>query len=227
MTDRPLDAGRMRDIHRALLSLYPEAYSGLLQPKAGHPLDVLIATILSQATNDTLSSRAFEALKQAFPSWEDVLAADPVDVEKPLAAGGLQREKTKKIRATLARIKEDFGKITLDPLLDWTAEKSYDYLLSLPGVGPKTAACVLGFGLGKPAYPVDTHVLRISRRLGLVPQKTNAEKTQKALMTVTPPEIQMPLHVLMIRHGRDTCFSRKPRCEECPLKVSCLYTSES
>ncbi len=103
------------------------------------------------------------------------------------------------------------------------AEKSYDYLLTLPGVGPKTAACVLGFGLGKPAFPVDTHVLRISRRLGLVPEKTNAEKTQKVLQSTTPPEIQMPLHVMMIRHGRNTCFSRKPRCEECPLKDSCLH----
>lgn len=216
------DSARIIEIHAALQSLYPDAQSTLLEPSRGRPMDALIATILSQATNDTLSSRAFDALKKAFPSWEDVLAAESVDVEKPLSAGGLQREKTKKIRKTLAKIRKDFGRITLDPLFDWPPEKSYDYLVSLPGVGPKTAACVIGFGLGKPAFPVDTHVLRISRRLGLVPLKASAEKAQKALSALVPSEIQMPLHVMMIRHGRDMCFSRNPRCAECPLKGSCI-----
>jgi endonuclease-3 len=200
--DKGCDSTRVREIYEALRSIYPDAYSSLLEPNRGNPLDVLVATILSQATNDTLSGRAFDALKKAFPTWEDVLAADPLEVEKPLAAGGLQREKTKKIRETLTRIKADFGSITLDALSAWPAEKTFDYLVSLPGVGPKTAACVIGFGLGKPAFPVDTHVQRISKRLGLVPLKSPAEKTQKTLSAVVPPEIQMPLHVLMIRHGR-------------------------
>jgi len=221
VTSDHLDAERMRKVHDALQALYPGVYSGLLEPRRGSPLDVLIATILSQATNDTLSARAFDALKGAFPTWEAVLDADPADVEEHLAAGGLQREKTRAIQAALARIREDFGRITLGPLLDWPPERAYDYLTSLPGVGPKTAACVIGFGLGKPAFPVDTHVLRISRRLGLVPQKSGAGKTQEFLEAATPPELKMPLHVMMIRHGRQVCFPRNPRCQECPLRDAC------
>jgi len=219
--DAAPDANLIGDIYETLSSMYPGTYSGLLEPRRGQALDVLIATILSQATNDTLSSRAFDALKETFPTWEEVLAADPADVERPLAAGGLQKEKTKKIQATLARLKADFGRITLLPLNDWSAERSFQYLSSLPGVGPKTAACVLGFGLCKPAFPVDTHVLRISKRLGLVPLKVSAAKAQKILSAAVPAKMQMPLHVMMIRHGRTICHARKPRCETCPLRKVC------
>lgn len=211
----------MRAIHDALLSFYPETRSMLLESSRGSPLNVLVATILSQSTNDILSSRAFAALRQAFPDWNSVLAADPMEVERVLAIGGLQREKTKKIRATLSRIREDFGRIALDPLAGWTVDRMYGYLTSLPGVGPKTAACVIGFGLGKPAFPVDTHVHRIVTRLGLVPPKTSAEKAQKALEAVIPPEIKMPLHVLMIRHGREICVPKNPHCDICPLRSAC------
>jgi endonuclease-3 len=211
----------MREIHDALQSLYPDAYSPLLEPRRGNPVDVLVATILSQATNDTLSSRAFDALKGAFQTWGSMLDADPAEVERLLAVGGLQREKTKKIRAALRKIRDDFGRITLDPLSRLPPDTAYGYLTSLPGVGPKTAACVIGFGLGTPAFPVDTHVLRMARRLGLVPDKAGASKTQKALEAVTPPEIKMPLHVMMIRHGRGVCLPRKPRCQGCPLRDGC------
>lgn len=213
---------RMREIHAALQTLYPGVRSRLLEPSRGSPLNVLIATILSQSTNDTLSSKAFAGLRKAFSDWQGVLEADPALVEEVLAVGGLQREKTKKIRAALGKIRRDFGHITLDPLFDWPPEKTYDYLVSLPGVGPKTAACVIGFGLGKPAFPVDTHVLRISKRLGLLPPKASAEKAQKALEKVIPPDIKMPLHVMMIQHGQRVCSSRNPRCQDCPLKDTCV-----
>lgn len=216
-----LDPGRMREIHDALQSLYPEERSVLLEPRRGNPVDVLIATILSQATTDALSSRAFEALKAAYPDWDGLLSAPSDDVEKLLSVGGLQREKTKKLRAVLARLRDDFGRITLDPLSNWPEERAYGYLASLPGVGPKTAACVLGFGFGRPAFPVDTHVLRIAKRLGLVPEKWGAEKAQAALEEATPPELKMPLHVMMIRHGREVCAARNPRCQDCPLKADC------
>lgn len=216
-----MDAARIREVYRALSLLYPDAHSGLLEPSRGNALDVLVKTILSQATNDTLSSRAFDALREAYPTWDKVLSADPGKVEKALATGGLQREKTKKLQATLQKIRDDFGRITLAPLEGWPLAEAYSYLSSLPGVGPKTAACVIGFGLCKPAFPVDTHVLRISRRLGLIPPKSTAPKAQELLSAVVPPEIQMPLHVMMIRHGRDMCHSRRPDCGSCPLRVGC------
>lgn len=221
MTANLPDPRLIEKVHSVLESMYPGTYSGLLEPNRGNCLDVLVATILSQATNDTLSGRAFDALKAAYPTWEGVLSADPSEVEKHLAVGGLQREKTKKIRDALSKIKEDFGEITLDSLSELSPKEAFDYLTSLPGVGPKTAACVIGFGLCKPAFPVDTHVLRLSKRLGLVPPKATAEKAQAILSEAVPPHLQMPLHVLMIRHGRETCHSRKPRCESCPLHESC------
>lgn len=215
------DSARIREIYETLVAMYPGTTSTLLESSRGQALDVLIATILSQATNDNLSSRAFDSLRRAFPTWEGVLAAESADVEKALAVGGLQKEKTKKIQATLAKLKADFGRITLEPLDEWPAGMSFSYLTSLPGVGPKTAACVIGFGLCQPAFPVDTHVLRISRRLGLVPPKAGAAKAQQILSEVVPPEIQMPLHVMMIRHGRTMCHARNPKCEECPMREVC------
>lgn len=176
---------------------------------------------MSQATNDTLSGRAFGDLKKAFPTWDEVIEADALSVERALAAGGLQKEKAKKIQAALRRIREDFRGVTLAPLTEKTTGECFDYLTSLPGVGPKTAACVLVFGLGKPAVPVDTHVHRLSKRLGLVPQKCGAEKAQKFLEENTPDELKLSLHVLMIRHGRNVCSSRNPKCSMCPLADIC------
>ena len=219
------DPRRMREIHDALESLYPRERSTLLDSHRGSPVDVLVATILSQATTDKLSSRAFQALKSTFPRWEDLLSAPAEDLEELIAVGGLQREKAKKLKAVLWRLQEDFGKVSLDDAAGWPLERAYGYLLSLPGVGPKTAACVLGFGFGSPAFPVDTHVLRMAKRLGLVPEKWGAAKTQMALEKATPPDIRMPLHVMMIRHGREVCSARKPRCGVCPLRSSCLEPS--
>jgi endonuclease-3 len=212
---------RILDIHSRLADFYPTTYSGLLEPKRGNPVDVLVATILSQATNDTLSDRAFHALKRAFASWDDVIDAEPSSVEAALVAGGLQKEKTKKIQSALSKLRNDFGTVTLKPLEDKTSEECFDYLVSLPGVGPKTAACVMVFGLGKPAFPVDTHVFRVSKRLGLVPEKANAVKAQELLEEHTPDELKLPLHLLMIRHGRALCASRKPKCSGCPLNHLC------
>ncbi|MGI6163043.1 MAG: endonuclease III domain-containing protein [Bacillota bacterium] len=203
--------------------LYSGAYSPLLEPSRGNPIDVLVATILSQATNDTLSSRAFAELKSSFPDWESVLSQDPQCVEEALACGGLHREKTKKIRGALGKIKADFNEITLDPLFDWTKERSFEYLISLPGVGPKTAACVLAFGLGKPAFPVDTHILRVAKRLGFAGEKESAVSVQSTFEDLVPEELKMPLHVMLIEHGRNICSSRKPKCPLCPLSADCSY----
>jgi endonuclease-3 len=208
-------------VFKVLKDTYPETTSSLLEPRSGKPIDVLVATILSQATNDKLSERAFQALKEAFPSWEKVLSADPGAMEDVLAVGGLQREKTKKIQAALAKIKDDYGVISLDFLKDRTSQEVYKYLMTLPGVGPKTAACVMVFGFGIPAFPVDTHVYRIARRLGLVKEKS-ASKAQETLESYVPPSIKKELHVLMIEHGRKMCFARNPKCQDCGLSEICL-----
>jgi endonuclease-3 len=203
--------------------LYPGAYSVLLESSRGNPIDVLVATILSQATNDTLSARAFTELKSRFPDWESVLSQDPACVEEALACGGLHREKTRKIRGALGKIKEEFNEITLDPLFDWTKERSFEYLTSLPGVGPKTAACVLVFGLGKPAFPVDTHILRVARRLGFAGEKESAASVQETFEQLVPEELKMPLHIMLIEHGRKVCSSRKPKCPLCPISDMCCF----
>ena len=212
---------KIRDIYLLLKGHYPAPFSGLLEPKRNSPVDVLVATILSQATNDTLSDRAFEALKAAFPTWEGVVDADPSSVEKALAVGGLQREKTKKIQSALRKLRSDFGGVTLDGLANRSPRECFDYLVSLPGVGPMTAACVMAFGLNIPAFPVDTHVFRLAKRLDLVPRRWTPEKTQRYLEEITPDEIKMPLHLLLIRHGREVCSSRKPKCSICALKDLC------
>ncbi len=206
----------------ALLSpLYPDVKSRLLESSKGLPVDCLIATILSQATNDTLSSKAFAQLKETFPTWDDVLESPVEKVEAALKPGGLYKEKALVVRAALAKLKADFGDITLEPLQNMSQDEAYDYLVSLRGIGPKTAACVLGFGLGLPAFPVDTHVLRLSRRMGLVPASCGAAKAQKILERITPSHLKMPLHITLIEHGRRVCAARNPCCDDCPLNGKC------
>ncbi len=209
------------EVYRLLSPLYPDVKSKLLENMRGVPMDCLTATILSQATNDTLSSKAFLALKGAFSTWDEVLSSELSRLEEVLRPGGLYREKAQTLKAVLKRLKDDFGEITLDPLDGMTDEEAFRYLTTLKGVGPKTAACVLGFGFGRPAFPVDTHVLRLARRMGLVPPKVGAVKAQQILEGITPAHLKMPLHITLIEHGRRTCHARNPNCQSCPLKDQC------
>ncbi|HOB30839.1 MAG TPA: endonuclease III [Bacillota bacterium] len=208
-------------VFEKLEKMYQGARSSLLEPVQNNPVDTLVATMISQATNDTLSSRAFLQLKTEFPDWEYLLGADTEIIEGALSCAGLYRQKAKQIKAALSKIKEDFGAITLDPLYDWPKERCFEYLTSLPGVGPKTAACVLAFGLGKPAFPVDTHVLRVVKRLGLVGETESASSAQSMLEGVVPEDIKMKLHLMLIEHGRRVCTARKPKCNVCILKDMC------
>jgi len=213
----------IRVVFERLEQIYTEPRSQLLGPIADDPVDTLVATILSQATNDTLSSRAFSQLKSQFPQWEDLLCEDCGVVEGVLSCAGLYRQKTKKIMGALNEIKENFGEITLDPLKSWPKERCFEYLTSLPGVGPKTAACVLVFGLGKPAIPVDTHILRVIKRLGIVDESASAPFVQQVLEDTVPDEEKMPLHLMLIEHGRKVCTARKPKCGVCPLQDVCKF----
>ncbi len=194
----------------------------------GEPLpivDQVVATVLSQATSDVNSGRAFARLKERFPHWEQVADAPPDEVADAIRPGGIAEVKSRRIQRILHAIEEHEGRVDLDRLRDLDDEAVTSYLTSLPGVGPKTAACVLVFSMGRPAFPVDTHVRRIVTRLGWVPPGTTAEKAHDLLTPRVPPEIRYDLHVAFITHGRTVCRARVPQCGVCELRDLCAYGS--
>ncbi|MGH2586634.1 MAG: endonuclease III domain-containing protein [Dehalococcoidia bacterium] len=187
----------------------------------GDPLTELVLTILSQHTNDTNSGRAFTAMQRAFPSWDEVLAAEPSALADSIRQGGLANQKAPRIQQVLARIKEERDGWEIDFLAGLPLDEAKQWLRSLPGVGPKTAACVLMFALGRPALPVDTHVYRVARRLGLIEDKTTPEQAHALLEAQIPPGETYAFHIALIKHGRHTCTARTPRCGDCPLNDIC------
>lgn len=194
----------------------------------GRPLDTLIGTILSQSTSDVNSSRAMARLQQEFPTWEDVLDAPVEDVIDAIRSGGLANIKGPRIQNVLRRIHEREGGWDLRFLARMPLDDAMTWLVSLDGVGPKTAACVLLFALGMPAMPVDTHVGRVMTRLGVLPTRASTIRQQRRLEALIGP---MPsrvyaVHVETIEHGRHICRAAKPRCPVCPLKEVCLYYAE-
>jgi endonuclease-3 len=184
-------------------------------------LGQLIGTILSQNTSDANSSRAGRSLRGAFPSWADVLNAPTRKVADAIRAGGLADVKAPRIREILARINEERGRLTLSHLGRMMDAEAMEYLLALGGVGPKTAACVLLFGMGRDVFPVDTHVYRLCVRLGLVPRGVGAERAQALMADIVPRGLALSLHVNMIRHGRLICKPQRPLCRECVLGRMC------
>ncbi|MGW4637909.1 endonuclease III domain-containing protein [Sphaerisporangium sp. NPDC004334] len=191
--------------------------------KALPVVDQVVATVLSQATSDRNSERAFATLKTRFPSWEQAADAPVDEVADAIRCGGIADQKARRIQHILAVIEEREGRIDLGRLDDLDDQAVESYLTSLPGVGPKTAACVLVFSMGRPAFPVDTHVHRVTGRLGWIPPGTTAEKAHRLLAPRVPPEIRHELHIALIVHGRTICQSRRPRCETCPLTDLCDY----
>jgi endonuclease-3 len=187
------------------------------------PVASLVNTILSQNTNDVNRDRAFERLRERFPSWEMVRGADLDELVEAIRPAGLGPTKAPRIQEALHRIAEERGAIELDFLGEMGVEEARSWLLSIPGVGPKTAAIVLLFALGKPAFPVDTHVHRVTQRLGLIPEKTNREKAHKLLETIAPPEIYYAFHLNLIEHGRAVCHARKPAHDRCILRDMCAF----
>lgn len=218
-------AGKRRDLDIELIdtiiSAYHDGGKTLLTPHRGNPVDVLIATILSQATSDVQSERAFQGLKRAFPTWEEVIEADPQHIESAISSAGLGREKARNIQAVLKRVRDDMGEMDLRKLAGIDSGEAMEYLLTLPGVGPKTAACTLLFGFDVPVFPVDTHILRIGKRLGIIPPGMSAEKAQVMLNEMIPPDKMLEFHVGLIEHGRKVCKKRKPQCERCAISRWC------
>jgi endonuclease III len=185
------------------------------------PIDVLIETILSQNTSDANSGRAFASLKASFSSWQDVASAPVERIARAIQCGGLFQIKAIRIKQVLEQIENEQGRISLDSLKSKTMAEAEDYLTRLPGVGHKTASCVLLFSLGKPSLPVDTHVFRVAKRLGLIDSKVSVEKAHGLLQEQIPPSRVHQFHVHMIEHGRQICHARQPRCNSCVLRRIC------
>lgn len=212
----PLDIVK---IHQQLRDLYGDP------PKRsdGDPLAALVNTILSQNTNDRNRDIAFAALRARFPTWEGVRDAPTDAIIAAIRPAGLAPTKGPNIQAALRQITAERGELSLAFLETLPLEEARQWLMKLNGVGPKTAAIVLLFALGRPAFPVDTHIHRVTRRLGLVPQDTSREKAHTLLEALVPPELYWTLHLNLIEHGRQTCHARKPTCGECPLRTRCAY----
>jgi endonuclease-3 len=189
--------------------------------RSGTALDELILTVLSQNTNDRNSGEGFRRLKAAFPNWEAVEKAPARQVAAAIRVSGLSNTKSARIQEMLRRLRKEHGAYSLEFLKNADAASAQEYLLSIPGVGPKTAACVLLFSFGKPVFPVDTHIHRVAQRLGILGPKVNAVEAHRQLQALVPPEIVYPLHLLLIRHGRETCHARNPDCAHCVLLSIC------
>jgi endonuclease-3 len=185
------------------------------------PLAELIATILSQNTSDVNTERSFRSLQERFDSFEAVRDAPVEAIEEAIRGGGLSRIKAPRIKRVLEQIQAERGSLDLGYLDELPLAEARAALTRLEGVGPKTASCVLLFACDRPAIPVDTHVHRVSRRLGLIGPRTGAAEAHEQLEAIVPPEQAYAFHVGLIRHGREICVARRPRCERCPLEEIC------
>lgn len=206
-----------------IISLLNKYYPTPSWQRKRKPLDQLILTLISQNTNWRNTSTAYNQLRRNFPTWEEVARAPLSELQKALRPGGLYRQKARYIKEILNIIKQKEGKLSLKRLREMDIHGILRYLLSLPGVGEKTARCVLLFSLNKSVLPVDTHIFRVSKRLGLIDYDLNIKQAQEKLSEIVPPGFYFDFHVKMILHGREFCKARNPLCKECFLKRMCDY----
>jgi len=208
---------RAVQVHEKLLEVFGE-------PIWRNPLpavDELVSTILSQNTNDVNRDRAFNALRAKFATWEAVRDASAEDVVSAIRPAGLANQKGPRIQKVLRQITEERGSLDLSFLKDLPLEEARSWLTKFNGVGPKTAAIVLCFSLGRPAFPVDTHIYRVSGRIGLRPEAMTVEQAHPHLEALFPPETYYAAHLNLIRLGREICHARKPDCPNCPIQKLC------
>ena len=211
----------LNDIERTL----DETYGPHKLTPGRDPVATLVSTILSQNTSDINTERAYASLRQRFSTWQDIVDANTNDVIDAIRSGGLANRKAPRIQDALEEIQERYGSYSLDALETMELDEAKRELTSIDGVGPKTAACVLLFALGKPALPVDTHVYRVARRLGLIDESTNPVRAHEKLeaMMEGDPDRTYHFHVEMIAHGRAICQARTPKCDSCPLRSYCEH----
>jgi endonuclease III len=197
---------------------------GPFEPKPRlRPLDEVVATVLSQHTSDVNSGRAFASLKRRFPAWDEALDAPTEEVAAAIRSGGIANQKAARIQRILAEVERREGRVGLDRLDRLGDDEVEEYLTSLPGVGPKTAACVLLFSMGRAAFPIDTHVHRVTARLGWIPAGVTAERAHQLLARLVPADIRYDLHIGLVTHGRAVCKAERPRCSSCVLRDLCPF----
>jgi len=206
-------------VHRCLREVFGE------RPQRSHldPIAELVSTIISQNTNDGLRDQAFDTLRQRFSTWEEVRDSPVEKVTAAIRIAGLSQQKAPRIQAALRHITTERGELSLDFLRAMGVEGAREWLTAMDGVGPKTAAIILLFALGMPAFPVDTHIHRVTKRLGLIPTDASREKAHVLLEALLPPETYLSFHLNVIQHGREVCQARRPRCELCKLRDLCDY----
>ena len=215
----PPSPRRVRAVRHRLLLVYGVP---LAEPP-GHPIAELILTVLSQSTNDRNRDVAYLGLRELFPTWEQVRDAPVDEIEAAIRPGGISKVKSVRIKAILEAITDTgpTGELSLEWLAGVSVPEAQQYLTSLPGVGRKTAACVLLFALGMRDVPVDTHVSRVGTRLGLFRPKAPFEELHDTMLKITPPGEELELHLNLLRHGRRTCHARRPACDDCALNRIC------
>ena len=189
------------------------------------PLDELLFILLSQMTTAPSYERVFNRLKAAFPSWDGLLAVSPKAVHKLIADAGLANQKAPRISELARRLQKDFGAVTLAPVCTWEDGKVEAYLTSLPGAGIKTAKCVMMYAMGRKVLPVDTHVARVLRRLGVLSEGVGGNGVHAAVEAVVPPDLRYDLHVNAVAHGRAVCKARNPKCPGCVVQKLCNHRS--
>ncbi len=204
-----------------IISLMEQEYGALERRSPADPISVLIGTILSQNTSDVNSRRAFDRLIHAFGTWERVAEAGIDEIAEAIRGGGLSRIKAARIKAILERMLKSQGSLDLGFLAHRPSSEARGWLEKLPGVGPKTAACVLLFSLGRPVLPVDTHVYRVSRRMGLIDSRVSPKEAQRLLEEMVPEEAMYQFHLQLLAHGRKVCRARRPLCYECIFQQEC------
>lgn len=220
-TDAARACGALCPAPATVARLLREAYGRPRPPDSLGLLGCLVRTLLSQNTTDTNADAAYEALRRRFADWSEIAGARLPSLEATIRTAGLARQRSKALRAIVRRLREDDPSLELAFLRDLPTPALLEYLLALPGVGPKTAACVALFELRRPVFPVDTHILRISTRLGWIePGKTTAA-AQALLEPLIPADLRLEMHLNLIAHGRRTCPARRPRCGECVLVKLC------
>jgi endonuclease-3 len=222
----PANDEEKRQVLHKVAEVLIKAYGVPGQGPLEDPLEVLIRTVLSQNTNDRNRDLAYEGLKRKFPRWEDLLEADPKEIAEAIKVGGLAQQKSARIKEILRWVHDRWGGMTISRLCEMGVEEARGILLGLKGVGLKTANCVLAFGCGRAVFPVDTHILRITKRLGLVPAQATAEKAHGLLAQLVPEGMAIPLHLNLIRYGREICKAPRPRCSRCLFPELCILPLE-
>jgi endonuclease-3 len=211
---------------RYIVQNLERTYGVPLNERASDPLDMLVHVILSQATSDTNSHRTFAALKKRFPTWDAALRARTETIAATIRSGGLANQKATVIKDVLRQIKKEHGTLDLAFLHKLSPEEAVNYLSQFRGIGPKTIACTLLFACRKEVFPLDTHIFRILRRVGLIPQKCTDARAHEIMNAVVPRGKFYSFHVNLIRHGRTLCRPRDPLCERCPIVEYCDYGQE-